>query len=138
MQKESRFAVITKFLSWLAAAMFAAAVLMTLVSTTNDRDNLRQELSNQSAELACRFKATTGTATATVAFQAAYGRHNVLLGEFVDHTIKGDRDVPEFQTTLDDIANRLHDATLVLDGSIKPLEDAITAQQDALRACSKD
>lgn len=135
-KKSETILVVTKFLSWLTAVLLATAVIISLVSITSERNNLREQLSNQSAELACRFRATTGTAKATSEFQAALGRHNVILGDFVLQVIEGDRESPDYQIVLIEIAERLREVDIELDGSIGPLEQAIKDQQKALKDCS--
>lgn len=114
---DSKIIVFTKFLSWLTASLLAVAVIISLVSVTNDRNALRTQISAQSVELACRSAASTDT-------NKAEGERDNTIAELL--TYMAQNDTVSLQTIIP-----------VLQLQIVAVSDALAAQEKALEACDK-
>jgi hypothetical protein len=126
---DSRMMSATKFLSWLTAMLLAAAVLVSLVAVTDERNDLRRQIELQSQELSCRSNAQINVNSALVDKQNAIGDQNVILGEIIVAYINGESDlVVEFT---DDLA--VANEELRLAG--EELDAALAAQQEAATEC---
>lgn len=111
---ESRIIVLTKLLSWLTATLLATAVIISLVSVTSERNDLRAQLSAQSVELSCR------SAASTAVNRAIAERDNKLTEALAN-----------FGT------EQFDESIVELKSLTSTVNDAILAQERALEACDK-
>ena len=126
---DSRMMSATKFLSWLTAMLLAAAVLVSLVAVTDERNDLRAQIEVQSQELSCRSDAQVDVNAALVEKQHAVGDQNVILGDIIVAYIDGDSDLVIALTKDLEVANEaLRTAGVELD-------EALKAQQQAAISC---
>lgn len=128
----SKTVVFTKLFSWMTACLLATAVLISLVSVTSERNDLRSQLDAQSSELYCRSEANIDVNFAAANQQIALVHHSVLIGDFVKAVINKS---PE--QTLTQLASDLQVAGTILDKAGDDLLDAVERQQTALEACQK-
>lgn len=127
--RESRLVLVTKFLSWLTAVLLATAVLVSLVSVTTDRNELKTQLREQSEELACRSAANTAVNVAQAERQILLGDQNLILGEIVVAIARDEgRKLPPLIDDLK-VANNL------VRESGRALEEASLAQIKAQTGC---
>lgn len=107
--KENRIVILTKFFSWLTAALLAVAVIISLVSVVSSRNDLRDELT-------CRSRAVL------LVNKAAAVRENLIAKGLI---FASNNDT----AALTELVPKLQDSTIAVDESIK-------AQEVALAACS--
>ena len=115
--EEPRVVIFTKFLSWLTACLLATAVIISLVSVTSERNDLRDQLGDQSTELACR-------SAASVQVNKAVAARDNSIAQALIYVAEGDNAqlgllIPVLETQTEDV------------------NLAITAQEQALAACDK-
>lgn len=104
-QVESRIVVLTKFLSWLTATLLATAVIISLMSVTSERNNLRAQLSEQSVELACR-------SAASIVVNRAVGERDNSIAQALVYIAEGNTDffkalVPTLQEQTREVSRSL-------------------------------
>lgn len=63
---QHKFVWITRLFSWLTAVLLTAALVIALVSITNERNDLRNQLGRESKELVCRTIAAVDVTKAIV------------------------------------------------------------------------
>ena len=129
---DSRMMSATKFLSWLTAMLLAASVLVALLAVTNERNNLQEQLAQQSVELACRSAAAVDVNAALVEKQHAVAHQNVIVGDIIVAFIYG-----ESADTITALTQELDQANDDLRAAGTELDMALKAQQDALTNCTK-
>lgn len=132
----TRIVIFTKFLSWLTGVLLATAVIISLVSITSERDNLRGQLDQQTREQECRAAANVVVNRAQADRNIVAAQHDVLVGDFVVLVIEADRTVPEYQISLNAVAEQLKIVDVQLAEAGRRLEAAVTAQEAALKSCS--
>lgn len=116
-RRESHIIIVTKFLSWLTACCLAVSVLVALVSVTNERNDLREQLGAQSTELACRSAAAVSVNKAVA---------------------KRDNSLSDALAAVADQNDAALDAAIAdLKVQTREVDDAIEAQEKALQACDK-
>lgn len=126
---DSRMMSATKFLSWLTAVLLAAAVLVSLVAVTDERNDLRRQIELQSQELSCRSDAQIAVNSALVDKQHAIGNQNVILGDIIVAYIDGDSElVVELTDELEVVNEELRQSGDELDA-------ALVSQQEAATEC---
>lgn len=126
----------TRFLSWLTAVLLATAVIISLVSVTNERNALRNELQDQNEELFCRSTAAVAVNAASVQKQIAVANHSVLIGEFVRTLINSSVEgTPLDVDTLQDLSEQIAIADEALAVAGKNLAESVEAQERALATC---
>lgn len=125
---ESRLVIVTKFLSWLTATLLAAAVLVSLVAVTNERNDLQEQIENQSEELECRSRANVAVNEANANLNKVTAEQNRIIGEIVAR--QDDTELAVLNTQL----NYANDAIIA---AAQIADDAVTAQQESLTSCSK-
>lgn len=133
----SRVIVLTKLFSWMTAALLATSVLISLISVTNERDNLRDQLSDQSTVLACRSVANYDVSRASSQKDIAFAAHSVLVGEFVTTIIRLPVSDPSRTALLASLADELEVAGVVLKEAGDDLKVAVDAQEKAQTACNQ-
>lgn len=114
---ESRVLAITKFLSWLTACLLATAVIISLISIASERDNLREQLKNQSIELACR-------SAAAVDVNIAVGLRDNLIAEALVYVAESDM-------------KSLISLIVPLQQSTDDVNLALTGQEESLKNCNR-
>ena len=112
--KDTKAVVLTRLFSWLSACLLAGAVVVALISVTNERNDLRQQLQDQTEELACR------NAAAIDVTRAVASRDNTIAEALIAYVNEEPTD--ELLDLLDE------QATLV--------NESIDAQELALAECS--
>jgi hypothetical protein len=123
-------------LSWLTAVLLATAVIISLVSVTNERNALRNELQDQNEELFCRSTAAVAVNAASVQKQIAVANHSVLIGEFVRTLIDSSvEDTPLDTETLQTLADQIAVADERLAIAGQELAESVEAQERALATC---
>lgn len=127
-QAESRFSVMAKFLSWLTALTLSVSVLVALVSVTNQRNDLSNQLS-------CRANANFDASKASYNKQIALADHSVLIGKFVTIIIEVSPGDPERELKLKELATSIEQADIVLERASNDLREAVHQQEIALVAC---
>uniref|UniRef100_UPI003D367824 hypothetical protein n=1 Tax=Klebsiella pneumoniae TaxID=573 RepID=UPI003D367824 len=65
--KDSKIVVTTKFFSWLTAVLLATAVLISLISVTQERASLRDQLNDSTTATLCRTAASIDVTRAVAA-----------------------------------------------------------------------
>lgn len=136
--KEPALVVFTKFLSWLTAVLLAVAVIISLVSVTSERDDLRNQLSGLTEEIACRASANADVSRASAVKQIAVAEHSILVGRFITLVSTGDRESPEYLTDLQDISADLTALNVSLDDAVLGLQEALDDLDAALITCPAD
>ena len=126
--QESKFTVMSRFLSWLTGFMLSCSVLVSLVSVTNERN----DLSNQ---LTCRANANFQASKASYEKQVALADHSVLVGKVITISIETPVDDPNRPLLLQDLAEQIKDADAKLEEASTALREAIGQQQAALTNC---
>jgi hypothetical protein len=132
---ESKFAQITKFLSWLTACLLAVSVLVALVSVTSERDDLRQQLKDTNKTLACRSGAAVKVNQAIINEQVKLAEHNALIGQFVVIIIEVPADDPTRVTQLKDLAIHIDQTNRELNSIGAQLQNAVSEQEKAVLSC---
>lgn len=116
---DSRMVTATKMLSWLTAMLLAASVLVSLVAVTQDRDDLKAQIEEQSQELACRSAANVDVLSAMSNKQILIGDQNLVLGKLVVSYIRNNvSDIGPLITDLEAVNVQIEDAAGVLEGAI--------------------
>lgn len=114
---ETRLVVFTKFLSWLTAALLAAAVVVSLWNVTSERASLREQLNAQNSELTCRAAANVDVSRATAIRDNIVAQALIYVGQNNDQGLIAI--IPDLQVAKDNV------------------DVAINAQEAALRECVK-
>lgn len=127
---ESRLVIATKFLSWLTATLLAAAVLVSLVSVTNERNDLQQQIARQTEESACRSAANANVNQANADKDILDDAQSLAQNELIVAIGEGNQIAIDLAIDKIDAANE--------DVRLAGLEvaAAVEAQQEALTTCS--
>lgn len=126
---DSRMVTDTKMLSWLTAMLLAASVLVSLLAVTQDRNNLKAQIEEQSQELECRSAANVDVLSALSYKQILIGDQNLVLGRLVVAYIRTNTsEIPQLISDLESVNDQIETASGVL-------EDAIARQGSAIVDC---
>ena len=128
--KRDRIVVMTKFFTWLAAALLSASVMLALITVSADRNALRDQIIQQDIELSCRAEAANELNKARSEHSIITANQNIMLGELVVFLSRDDPNA--FNATvseLETVNKELHDAAL-------RLEEAIAQQEISITECS--
>lgn len=135
LRTESRFSLITKFLSWLTACVLAISVLIALISATSERNDLRSQVKDSNKSQVCRAAAGVKVNQAIIDEQIALAEHNVSVGEFLNIIIRKTSADPTYATDLKALADRIDAVNERLGNDGKNLQIAVTEQQRAILSC---
>lgn len=125
---DSRMVTATKMLSWLTAMLLAASVLVSLVAVTQDRNDLKAQIEEQTQELECRSAANVDTIAALSYKQILIGDQNLILGKLVVAFIQDTAEIPE-------LIDHLQEKNVEIEAAGGELEAAIAAQGEAIVDC---
>lgn len=127
---------VTRMFAWLTSSLLAAAVLISLVFVTRDRDQLRSQIIKTTYGLECRAKAATDVNQAITDEQVALASHSVLVGEFISVIIRTpDANDPIRETKLSELVGKIEAVDDNLARAGVRLQQAVDAQKEALRVC---
>jgi hypothetical protein len=132
--QESKWAVATKFLSWLTGCFLAISVLVALVSVTSERNDLRTQLNGNAKTQQCRAAAAVHVNQAIINEQIALAEHNVAVGDFINLIIAGS-DTPNYAQKLNDLSVRITTVDERLSRIGSDLQKAVDQQQKAILSC---
>lgn len=123
---DSRMVTATKMLSWLTAMLLAASVLVSLLAVTQDRNNLKAQIEEQSQELECRSAANVDVLSALSYKQILIGDQNLVLGRLVVAYIRTNTsEIPQLISDLESVNDQIEAASGALEAAIARQGSAI-------------